>query len=57
MIQQKLKYEYENRCIYFYEFEDNSVYVGLTYDLNDRNLRHIRDNLSSVNERMKIKLT
>lgn len=44
----------KNRCIYSYEFEDNSVYVGLTYDLNDRNLRHIRDNLSSVNERMKI---
>jgi len=44
----------KKRCIYSYEFEDNSVYVGLTYNLNNRNHRHIKDNLSSVNERMKI---
>ena len=28
------------RCIYAYEFEDNSVYIGLTCNLNDRKRRH-----------------
>jgi predicted GIY-YIG superfamily endonuclease len=44
----------KKRCIYSYEFEDNSVYIGLTYNINNRNNRHIKDNSSSVNERMKI---
>jgi predicted GIY-YIG superfamily endonuclease len=29
------------RCIYVYEFSDNSAYIGLTYDLNDRHYRHM----------------
>ena len=28
------------RCIYAYEFPDNSVYVGLTCNLNKRNIQH-----------------
>ena len=28
------------RCIYAYEFSDNYVYIGLTYNLNNRNNRH-----------------
>lgn len=34
------------RCIYAYEFPDNHVYVGLTYDLHKRNLQH-NSNLDS----------
>lgn len=30
----------ENRCIYSYEFEDNSVYIGLTHNLKERMYRH-----------------
>ncbi len=36
------------RCIYSYEFSDNYVYVGLTFNINDRNNRHLRDKRSSV---------
>ncbi len=28
------------RCIYCYEFSDNSVYIGLTYNLERRNTQH-----------------
>jgi len=31
-----------NRCIYSYEFVDNYVYVGLTYNLNIRHLQHMK---------------
>lgn len=31
------------RCIYAYEFENNSVYVGLTNDIKVRNNRHLSD--------------
>lgn len=31
------------RCIYVYEFPDKSVYVGLTYSLNSRDKRHVRN--------------
>ena len=30
-----------NRCVYAYEFPDNSVYIGLTYDLIRRHSDHI----------------
>ena len=30
-----------NRCIYAYEFEDRCVYIGLTYNLNDRDRQHL----------------
>lgn len=34
-----------NRCIYAYEFSDNHVYIGLTYNLNERNFnRHKNSN-------------
>lgn len=29
------------RCIYVYEFSDNSAYIGLTYNLNERHYRHM----------------
>lgn len=37
-----------DRCIYAYEFDDNHVYVGLTYDLDNRHYRHMKDLTSSV---------
>ena len=54
MILQKLKYNMKRRCIYSYEFSDNSVYVGLTWNLNARNYRHMNDVESTVNEKMVI---
>ncbi len=30
-----------NRCIYAYEFSDNNVYIGLTYNLKNRHYRHM----------------
>jgi predicted GIY-YIG superfamily endonuclease len=30
------------RCIYAYEFSDNYVYVGLTFNLNERNNNHMK---------------
>jgi len=39
------------RCIYVYEFDDNSVYVGLTYDIKERDrTHHIR---GTINEKIK----
>jgi hypothetical protein len=32
-----------NRCIYSYEFSDNSVYVGLTYNLDNRQKQRNKD--------------
>ena len=34
-----------NRCVYAYEFSDNCVYVGLTYNLSERHRHH---NINSV---------
>lgn len=34
-------YVNDNRCIYVYEFSDNHVYVGLTKDLDRRNIQHM----------------
>ena len=42
----------KKRCIYSYEFEDNSVYIGLTYSLKARNYKHMNDNLSAVHEKL-----
>lgn len=36
------------RIIYAYEFEDNHVYVGLTYNLNVRNEKHLNSKNSAV---------
>jgi len=33
-----------NRCVYAYIFSDNHVYVGLTYNLYNRNAQHYRSN-------------
>lgn len=30
-----------NRCVYVYEFSDKTAYIGLTYDLEFRNKRHL----------------
>jgi predicted GIY-YIG superfamily endonuclease len=37
------------RYIYAYEFPDNSVYVGLTYNLDERHRAHMNSPTSSVN--------
>jgi predicted GIY-YIG superfamily endonuclease len=47
------------RCIYAYEFSDNFVYIGLTYDLTNRHYRHMssnKDNSSVYNYIKKTKL-
>jgi predicted GIY-YIG superfamily endonuclease len=37
-----------NRCIYVYEFENKTVYVGLTYNINVRKNQHKNNNKSEV---------
>jgi hypothetical protein len=37
-----------NKCIYVYEFEDNHVYVGLTYNLKVREKSRKQDNKDAV---------
>jgi len=44
-----MKKNNKNRCIYAYEFSDNHVYIGLTYDIKNRHNRHLNDNKSMVN--------
>lgn len=36
------------RCIYAYEFNDNKVYVGLTFNLKKRNIQHLNNIKSQV---------
>lgn len=36
------------RCIYVYEFSDNSVYVGLTYNLQKRDISRKKQNDDAV---------
>jgi hypothetical protein len=36
------------RCLYAFEFNDNHVYVGLTYNINGRYYDHLRDTNSTV---------
>ena len=38
------------RMIYVYEFSDKYFYVGLTYNQDKRNYKHLRDAKSSVNQ-------
>jgi len=33
----------KDRCIYIYEFEDNKVYIGLTYNFKRRHAKHMKD--------------
>ena len=40
------------RCIYSYEFLDNSVYVGLTYNLDKRNSQHINNKNSVISKKI-----
>jgi predicted GIY-YIG superfamily endonuclease len=40
------------RCIYSYEFYDNSVYVGLTNNLDKRNSEHINNKNSLINKKI-----
>ena len=37
-----------NKCIYSYEFPDNHVYIGLTYNIDNRNHDHMSNKNSSV---------
>lgn len=39
----KIKGNKYKRCIYAYEFSDNFVYVGLTYNIRERNLQHLKN--------------
>jgi putative NADPH-quinone reductase len=43
----------KKRYIYSYEFSDKSVYVGLTWNTEDRKRRHIEDVRSAVNKYIK----
>ena len=45
------------RMIYAYEFEDGCAYVGLTYNLKNRNNRHLNDKGSSVYKHLNNKNT
>lgn len=36
------------RCIYVWEFEDNSAYIGLTYNINNRIIQHKNSKNSQV---------
>lgn len=40
------------RCIYSYEFSDNSVYVGLTNNLDKRNNEHINNKNSVISKKI-----
>jgi predicted GIY-YIG superfamily endonuclease len=40
------------RLIYAYEFPDNSVYVGLTFNMNQRNTSHMNSESSAVFQHM-----
>jgi len=42
------------RCIYAWEFEDNSVYIGLTMSLKNRITSHINNEKSQVYKHLKI---
>ncbi|MFW6219427.1 MAG: GIY-YIG nuclease family protein [bacterium] len=37
-----------NRLVYYYEFSDNSIYVGITYDPDRRHRYHLNDERSKV---------
>jgi len=37
-----------SRCVYVYTFDDKSVYVGLTYDLRERDNSHKRNQKSPI---------
>jgi predicted GIY-YIG superfamily endonuclease len=41
------------RCIYSFEFEDNYVYIGLTYNINQRSEAHYTNLSSQVNKHIK----
>lgn len=42
-----IKNNNQKRCIYSYEFSDNSVYVGLSYNINIRHSQHINPKRNS----------
>jgi predicted GIY-YIG superfamily endonuclease len=41
------------RCIYAFEFNDNHVYVGLTFNINTREKDHLNDEKSQVYKHIK----
>jgi len=44
---------FENRCVYVYEFPDNYAYVGLTFNLDKRDFEHKKQMKSSVYKHIK----
>lgn len=42
-----------NRLIYVYKFSDNHVYIGLTYNIEERDVKHKLDKRSSVYKHIK----
>ena len=44
----------KKRCIYSAEFNDNFVYIGLTYNLNKRTNEHLTDLKSEINKHFQI---
>jgi len=43
------------RCIYIYEFDDKSIYIGLTNNYNTRIKRHLTDKNSQIYKKIKYK--
>ena len=41
------------RCIYAVEFPDNSVYIGLTYNFENRKKQHLTNSKSTVYKKVK----
>lgn len=41
------------RCIYVFEFDDNHAYIGLTYNINEREIDHINRKKSQVYKHIK----
>jgi len=49
---ENLKGNLKNRCVYTYEFSDNSIYIGITSNIEERNKNHFRYK-SAVNQHCK----
>jgi predicted GIY-YIG superfamily endonuclease len=41
------------RCVYVYEFSDNCAYVGLTYNLSERNLNRKKDKDDAITKHIR----
>jgi len=43
-----------NRCVYVYEFSDNCAYIGLTYNIKERNINRKSNDNDQVTKHIKI---